>query len=228
MTSVLTLKNIQQRFTQGGAVIDVLTGVDLEILQGQCAALVGPSGSGKSTLLHIAGLLEQPSAGTITINGHDIKKANDSVRTKLRRHEIGFIYQFHHLLPEFTALENVMMPQLTAGVKKAAAKERAVYLLNQVGLGNRLSHMPGQLSGGEQQRVSIARAFANNPALILADEPTGNLDTYTADKVFDVFMKTIRDEKKAALMVTHNPSLAKKADRAYKIDKGRLARWTGR
>ncbi|HEY1097224.1 MAG TPA: ABC transporter ATP-binding protein [Alphaproteobacteria bacterium] len=195
-------------------------GVSLDVKPGEIIALIGRSGAGKSTLLHMMGLLDRPEEGVVTINGKDTSRISEQERTLMRRDSIGFVYQFHHLLPEFTALENVMMPQLIAGKSKEDAKLRAEELLTQVGLGSRVLHRPQQLSGGEQQRVAIARALANRPALLLADEPTGNLDPFTADAVFDVLLNVVRQQKVGALIATHNPELAKRMDRTLILDKG--------
>ena len=221
---VLALQGIRRRVVQGQAVLDVLQGIDLTLPHGVIAALVGPSGTGKSTLLHIAGLLERPSAGEVVIEGRACQGLGDAERTRLRRERIGFVYQFHHLLPDFTALENVAMPQLIAGRSTAEAKARARELLEHLGLGGRLDHRPARLSGGEQQRVAIARALANRPALILADEPTGNLDPNTADEVFELLLAVVRGTGTAALIATHNPELAARMDATFRLTEGRLAR----
>ena len=220
----LRLAGIRRAFVQGAAQLEVLQGVDLDLGPGTLAALVGPSGAGKSTLLHIAGLLERPSGGEVLIDGKPCGKLGDAERTRLRRERIGFIYQFHHLLPDFSALENVMMPQLIAGVARRPARERALQLLTRLGLADRAQHRPGRLSGGEQQRVAIARALANRPALILADEPTGNLDLRTADEVFNLLLAVVRDSGTAALIATHNPELAARMDMTYRLMDGRLER----
>jgi len=206
--------------------VEVLKDINLQIKTGEIVALVGPSGSGKSTLLHIAGLLDTPTSGMIEIMGQNATKMNDKGRTQLRMKSIGFVYQSHLLLPDFNALENVMMPQLIAGVRENQAKEHAKELLKQVGLSHRLTHRAGQLSGGEQQRVAIARALANNPALLLADEPTGNLDPKTADEVFDTFMKIVRQTGLSALLATHNPELAQKMDRRISVVDGKIQELT--
>jgi lipoprotein-releasing system ATP-binding protein len=221
---VLALQGIHRRFVQGQAVLDVLQGIDLILPHGVIAALVGPSGTGKSTLLHIAGLLERPSAGEVVIEGRACQGLGDAERTRLRRERIGFVYQFHHLLPDFTALENVAMPQLIAGRSTREAQAEAKVLLDRLGLGARLDHRPARLSGGEQQRVAIARALANRPALILADEPTGNLDPHTADEVFALLLAVVRDTGTAALIATHNPELAARMDATFRLTAGRLAR----
>ncbi|MCE9507369.1 MAG: ABC transporter ATP-binding protein [Alphaproteobacteria bacterium] len=214
------MKDVKRSFEQGGHKLEILRGVNLSIERGEIVALLGPSGCGKTTLLQIAGLLEKPNSGEILINGHKVKGKADSIRTGLRRTQIGFIYQFHHLLPDFTALENLLLPQYIAGVNKAAARQRASELLESVGLEKRAEHYPSQLSGGEQQRVAIARALVNNPSLLLADEPTGNLDPKTAEDVFQVMLHTIRRLKIGALVVTHNVELAKRMDRVLQLKDG--------
>ncbi len=219
---VLELVDLRRSFRQGEAVLDVLRGVDLTLEAGVLAALVGPSGSGKSTLLHIAGLLEPPSGGEVRIDGRNCSRLGDRERTRLRRERIGFVYQFHHLLTDFSALENVAIPQLLHGRPPQEARQRARLLLEQLGLGARLSHRPGKLSGGEQQRVAIARALANRPALLLADEPTGNLDPHTAGDVFELLLRTVRSSGTAALIATHNSELAGRMDRIYRLHEGRL------
>jgi lipoprotein-releasing system ATP-binding protein len=222
-SAILTLKGIRRRFVQGAAVLDVLQGIDLMLPAGTIAALVGPSGTGKSTLLHIAGLLERPTAGEVAIDGRACNGLGDAERTRLRRERIGFVYQFHHLLPDFTALENVLMPQLIAGRGRREARATAEQLLARLGLAARLDHRPAKLSGGEQQRVAIARALVNSPGLVLADEPTGNLDPHTADEVFAVLLELVRDTGTAALIATHNPELAARMDVTYRLTEGRLA-----
>ena len=214
---VLKLENIGRTFTQGQKKLLVLDSVALDIRPGEIVALLGPSGSGKSTLLQIAGLLEPPTTGTVRIADIDCSKARDGKRTEVRRDKIGFVYQFHHLLPEFSALENVMMPNLIAGISKAQAKQKATELLEKMGLKDRLSHRPAKLSGGEQQRVAIARALANDPVLLLADEPTGNLDEQTAEIVFKQFLDAVRDRQVAALVATHNTDLARRMDRIVQV-----------
>ncbi len=220
---ILSLRGIRRRFVQGQVALDVLQGIDLDLDAGTIAALVGPSGTGKSTLLHVAGLLERPSGGEVSIDGRACSALGDAERTRLRRERIGFVYQFHHLLPDFTAQENVAMPQLIAGRSHADAGRRAVTLLERLGLGARLTHRPARLSGGEQQRVAIARALANAPGLILADEPTGNLDPHTAEEVFAVMLEVVRATGTAALIATHNPELAARMDRTYRLAEGQLA-----
>jgi lipoprotein-releasing system ATP-binding protein len=222
MTAAVALKNIVHSYPQGAAKIEVLRGASLEILPGEIVALVGPSGSGKSTLLHIAGLLERPVSGEVAIEGVDCGALSDDRRTAIRRQRLGFVYQFHHLLPEFSALENVVLPQMIAGVSRKQAAERAAELLAMVGLKDRTVHRPAQLSGGEQQRVAIVRAIANKPSVLLADEPTGNLDLHTADTVFGEILDLVRGTGIAALVATHNPELAARMDRTLRLDDGRV------
>lgn len=222
MNNALKLTHICRTFGKNNTKVEVLKDVNLQIKTGEIVALVGPSGSGKSTLLHIAGLLDAPTSGTIEITGQNATKMDDAGRTRLRMKTIGFVYQSHLLLPDFNALENVMMPQLIAGVRETQAKEHAKELLKQVGLSHRLTHRAGQLSGGEQQRVAIARALANNPTLLLADEPTGNLDPKTADEVFDTFVQIVRQTGLSALLATHNPELAQKMDRRITVVDGKI------
>ena len=219
---VLELKNIKRHFGKGETKTEVLKGIDLKINAGEIVALVGPSGSGKSTLLQIAGLLDTPSDGTIYVAGENASKASDKKRTSLRQNYMGFVYQAHLLLPDFSALENVMMPMLLAGVKEKEAKECAEKLLDMVGLSHRLTHRSGQLSGGEQQRVAIARSLANNPKLLLADEPTGNLDPKTAETVFQMLLDVVRQTGLSALIATHNPELAARMDRRITVEDGIL------
>lgn len=214
---VLQLKNISKTYPSGEGKLDVLRGFNLEVKAGEIVALVGPSGCGKTTLLQIAGLLDSPDAGEVFINGEDATEANDAKRTALRLKHLGFVYQFHHLLPEFSALENVYLPQLIAGSRLQVAKDRAKELLESFGLGERIHHRPAQLSGGEQQRVAIARALANNPKLLLADEPTGNLDPENASKVFAQFIQYAKKTGLAVLFVTHNADLAAQADRKIEL-----------
>jgi len=202
--------------------VNVLRGVDLEIKAGQVAALIAPSGAGKSTLLHIAGLLDQQDAGTVSVCGQDLSGATDRRRTRTRRNDIGFVYQFHHLLPEFTALENVILPQMANGVSKSDAAKRAQALLETVGVGNRADHRPAALSGGEQQRVAFCRALANSPKLLLADEPTGNLDPETSEVVFEALIKVVRETGLAVLIATHNMELAARMDVRYRLENGLL------
>ena len=219
---VVELKRLTRSFEQGGERIDVLRGVDLAIRPGEIVALLGPSGSGKSTLLQAVGLLEGGFGGEILIAGHSAEKSNSHARTVLRREHLGFIYQFHHLMPDFNALENVVLPQLVADRPRAEAEARAEELLVALGLGHRLDHRPSQLSGGEQQRVAVARGLANKPDLVLADEPTGNLDEATADRVLGEFLSLVRGEGSAALIATHNERLAQKMDRVVRLHEGVL------
>jgi len=223
---VLRLEGIRRQFRQGPEILEILKGIDLALPPGQLTALVGPSGSGKSTILHISGLLERPTAGEVHLDGKPCSRLGDAERTALRRGRIGFVYQFHHLLGDFTALENVMMPRLLAGAGRRAARERARELLERLGLDHRLTHRPARLSGGEQQRVAIARALANDPALILADEPTGNLDPHTADQVFELLLEITRETATAALIATHNADLAARMHVTYTLDDGHLAPFT--
>jgi len=218
----LELKGITRHFRQGDEMIEVLRGINLQIVPGEIVALVGPSGAGKTTLLQIAGLLELPSSGTVIMNGENCYQLTDAQRTSLRREFAGFVYQFHYLFQEFSALENVMLPQLVAGCTKHRAKERAEHLLAKMNLSHRLHHQPKKLSGGEQQRVAIARAIANAPKILLADEPTGNLDTVTADIVFKEMVKLVRDTGLSALIATHNLDLAAQMDRCVQLVEGRL------
>ncbi|WP_242117432.1 ABC transporter ATP-binding protein [Sphingomonas lacusdianchii] len=220
---VLQTRALQRSFTQGAVTIDVLRGVDLTIAPGEIVALLGPSGSGKSTLLQAVGLLEGGFEGEILVCGEQVAKAGANRRTEVRRDRMGFIYQFHHLLPDFNALENVVLPQLVRGGTRAEANARAEELLTALGLGKRLDHRPSQLSGGEQQRVAVARALANRPALVLADEPTGNLDEATADVVFAEFVRLVRGQGSAALVATHNERLANRMDRVVRLHDGVLA-----
>jgi lipoprotein-releasing system ATP-binding protein len=219
---VLQTSALRRSFTQGGVTLEVLRGVDLMIQPGEIVALLGPSGSGKSTLLQAVGLLEGGFEGSIRLSGREAADLDDDGRTELRRDLLGFVYQFHHLLPEFNALENVVLPQLVRGAEVAVATERAEQLLTGLGLGSRLSHRPAKLSGGEQQRVAVARALANRPPLVLADEPTGNLDEATADRVFAEFLNLVRGEGSAALVATHNERLASRMDRVVRLQEGRL------
>ncbi len=219
---LLRLENLRRTYKTEGGELTILNGASLTLQRGEIVALVAPSGSGKSTLLHLAGLLEKPDDGAVIINGHNAAALNDTARTDIRLKTIGIVYQFHHLLPEFTALENIALPQMIAGKSKKAAEARALQLLEKLGLGPRKNHLPGKLSGGEQQRVAIARALANAPALLLADEPTGNLDVATADKVFKELLQIVRSENVAALIATHNPDLASRMDRQLTLRDGRL------
>jgi lipoprotein-releasing system ATP-binding protein len=219
---VLELKGVERVYNQAEECLDVLKGVDLAIHKGEMVALVGPSGAGKSTLLHVAGLLEFPDAGDVLLEGASCAKLSDDARTGLRRTKIGFIYQFHHLLPEFSALENVMIPQMVEGRGRSQAKASASALIESVGLTTRATHRPAKLSGGEQQRVAIARALANFPAILLADEPTGNLDTHTADAVFGLLETIVRQSGLGALVATHNLDLANRMDRILRLENGKL------
>jgi len=218
----LHLQDLRRAYAQGSRVIEVLTGATASLYPGEAVALLGPSGAGKSTLLQIAGLLERPDAGAVVIDGVDCVKLGDSERTRMRRAEIGFIYQFHHLLPEFSALENIVLPQLILGLSRREAEDRAKQLLHSLGLDERGDHRPAQLSGGEQQRVAIARAVANGPRLLLADEPTGNLDPHTAERVFEQLLSLVRQSGVAALIATHNLELAARMDRTLLLMDGIL------
>jgi lipoprotein-releasing system ATP-binding protein len=223
MSETLRLAGVSKVYNPGTAgEVVVLEGVDLALAPGEAVALVAPSGAGKSTLLHIAGLLDAPSAGEVTVAGEAAGRLGDAARTRIRRDKVGFVYQFHHLLPEFSALENVAMPQRAAGVEVKAAGARARDLLERVGLGHRLGHRPAELSGGEQQRVAIVRALANAPVLLLADEPTGNLDPETSERVFGVLVELVRGAGLAALIATHNLELARRMDRVLRLDHGRV------
>jgi lipoprotein-releasing system ATP-binding protein len=218
--AVLHLSGIRKSYRKGE--IAVLRGVDLTLQPGEVVALVAPSGAGKSTLLHIAGLLDTPDTGEVALNGRSMTGLDDRTRTTARRREVGFVYQFHHLLPEFSATENLVLPQLADGVSRRAAEVRAAELLDQMGLAARAGHRPAALSGGEQQRVAIARALANAPRLLLADEPTGNLDPETSDRVFDALMRLVRETGLAALIATHNHALAARMDRVLRLEQGLL------
>ncbi len=219
---VLQLSGVTRSFEQGGVTIDVLRGVDMAIEAGEIVALLGPSGSGKSTLLQAVGLLEGGFGGEIAIAGHRAEKSDAQARTALRRDHLGFVYQFHHLLPDFDARENVVLPQLVAGVPRPEAEARAEQLLCALGLEHRLDHRPSKLSGGEQQRVAVARGLANRPKLVLADEPTGNLDEATSDRVLAQFLELVRGEGSAALIATHNERLASRMDRVVRLHDGVL------
>ncbi|WP_171167171.1 ABC transporter ATP-binding protein [Ruegeria sp. HKCCA0370] len=219
----LRLKGLTKTYLKGKpGEVQVLRGVDLDLRAGEAVAMVAPSGAGKSTLLHIAGLLDMPDEGTVEIGGQNVSGEGDRTRTALRRQDVGFVYQFHHLLPEFTALENITLPQLANGVPDKAAQARALDLLDRVGVAARASHRPAALSGGEQQRVAFCRALANAPRVLLADEPTGNLDPETSDQVFDTLMKLVRDEGLSALIATHNLDLAARMDRMVRLEGGAL------
>jgi lipoprotein-releasing system ATP-binding protein len=221
-SAALRLSGIVRTFEQAGERLEVLRGASCEVKVGELVALVGPSGAGKSTLLHVAGLLERPNAGRVEIAGTEASGLDDAGRTALRRKTVGFVYQFHRLLPEFNALENVVIPQMIAGAARSQAAERAHALLDRVGLASRATHRPGKLSGGEQQRVAIARALANAPALLLADEPTGNLDPKTAEGVFGVLRELIAETGLGALIATHNLDLARRMDRVIELNDGLL------
>ncbi|MBS0222450.1 MAG: ABC transporter ATP-binding protein [Proteobacteria bacterium] len=220
---LLSLRDVVRTFSQGDRRLEVLRGVSLDLRPGEIVALVGQSGSGKSTLLHIAGLLERPDAGDVIVDGRSAQALSDGPRTALRRKFLGFVYQYHHLLPEFSALENVMLPQMLNGLSRSQARLRAGELLAMVQLKDRVDHRPGRLSGGEQQRVAIARAVANAPRVLLADEPTGNLDSGTAETVFRQLLSLVRETGMAALIATHNPELAARMDRTVRLKDGTLA-----
>jgi lipoprotein-releasing system ATP-binding protein len=221
--SPLSLQGIRRTFIQGERRLEVLHGVSLDLRPGEIVALVGQSGSGKSTLLHIAGLLERPDEGDVVVDGRSAGKLGDRERTALRREFLGFVYQYHHLLPEFSAIENVILPQMLNGVARGSARKRAEELLTMVGLRERLDHRPGRLSGGEQQRVAIARAVANAPRVLLADEPTGNLDSTTSETVFQQLLALVQETGMAALIATHNHELAARMDRTLTLRDGVLA-----
>ncbi|PCK00103.1 MAG: ABC transporter [Zetaproteobacteria bacterium] len=220
--TLLTVRGINKEFSQGTNKLEILKNVDLRLHSGEIVALIGPSGSGKSTLLQILGLLDSPTSGQIFIGDRDISRLSDRQRTKLRNGHIGFVYQFHHLLPEFSALENVALPQIIAGIKQKEAEEKAADLLEQLGLDHRLKHRPATLSGGEQQRVAIARALINDPYLLFADEPTGNLDPETSGEVFEILLKQVRNRGIGALIATHNMELASEMDRILEVKSGRV------
>ena len=222
LIAVLDLVELRRTFHQGQRAIHVLDGANARLMPGQAVALVGPSGAGKSTLLHIAGLLETPDSGQVLVNGRDCSKMDDDARTRVRRGEMGFVYQFHQLLPEFSAVENVMIPQLIQGKAERVARVRATELLSGLGLAERLEHRPAELSGGEQQRTAIARALANAPQLLLADEPTGNLDPQTSEHVFGEFVGLIERTGVAALIATHNMDLARRMHRVLRMQGGQL------
>ena len=220
--AALHLQDIVKTFRQGGRALHILNGISAEVRPGELVGLVGPSGAGKSTLLHIAGLLERADSGEVVIERRAASKLDDGARTALRRSTIGFVYQYHHLLPEFSALENIALPQMIAGVPGKEAAARARELLERVGLAERAEHRPARLSGGEQQRVAIARGLANRPAILLADEPTGNLDPHTAEGVFDLLVGLVRTAGLAGLIATHNPELAKRMDRVLHLEDGHV------
>ena len=223
MNNVVELIDVRRKFVQGDVTIQVLRGVDLVVGKGELVALLGPSGSGKSTMLQAVGLLERGFSGSIKLDGEEVSSAGVDRQTEIRRQKLGFVYQFHHLLPDFDALENVVLPQLIADATPEDAVERATHLLTQLGLSERLHHRPSKLSGGEQQRVAVARALANRPKLVLADEPTGNLDEHTADIVLGEFMALVREQGSSAIVATHNERLAAKMDRVVRLKDGRLA-----
>jgi lipoprotein-releasing system ATP-binding protein len=223
MNNVVKLIDVRRKFVQGDVTIQVLRGVDLVVGKGELVALLGPSGSGKSTMLQAVGLLEGGFSGSIKLDGEEVSSAGVDIQTEIRRQKLGFVYQFHHLLPDFDALENVVLPQLIADATLEDAVERATHLLTQLGLSERLHHRPSKLSGGEQQRVAVARALANRPKLVLADEPTGNLDEHTADIVLGEFMALVREQGSSAIVATHNERLAAKMDRVVRLQDGRLA-----
>ena len=224
---VLSLRDLRRSYPSGDRVLEVLKGADLDVHSGEIVGLIGPSGSGKSSLLHAAGLLERPTGGAVVIDGVDCSKMREAPRTRLRLRAIGFVYQFHHLLAEFTALDNVALPQMILGRTRRQSQDRAEELLTRLGLGERMHHQPAQLSGGEQQRVAIARALANQPRLILADEPTGNLDPATSGSVFQSLFDLVRLQGVAALIATHNMELAGYMDRVFALKDGHLERWEG-
>lgn len=223
MNKIVELIDVRRKFEQGDVTIEVLRGIDLTVGEGELVALLGPSGSGKSTLLQAVGLLEGGFSGSIKLDGEEVSEASIDRQTEIRRQKLGFVYQFHHLLPDFDALENVVLPQLIADATPKDANERATHLLTKLGLAERLHHRPSKLSGGEQQRVAVARALANRPKLVLADEPTGNLDEHTADLVLGEFMALVRSEGSAAIVATHNERLAAKMDRVFRLHDGVLA-----
>jgi lipoprotein-releasing system ATP-binding protein len=223
MNNIVELIDVRRKFVQGDVTIEVLRGVDLVVGKGELVALLGPSGSGKSTMLQAVGLLEGGFSGSIKLDGEEVSSAGVDRQTEIRRQKLGFVYQFHHLLPDFDALENVVLPQLIADATPEDAVQRATHLLTQLGLAERLQHRPSKLSGGEQQRVAVARALANRPKLVLADEPTGNLDEHTADIVLGEFMALVREQGSSAIVATHNERLAAKMDRVVRLKDGRLA-----
>ncbi|MEQ8559516.1 MAG: ABC transporter ATP-binding protein [Henriciella sp.] len=224
---VLELRGIVREYSSGPNMLKVLEGADLVLNRGELVGLVGPSGSGKSTLLHTAGLLERAEGGEVLLDGESVLHLSDRVRTRLRREKLGFVYQFHHLLPEFDARDNVAMPLMVNGVKRRQARQKADELLAEMGLSDRADHQPGQLSGGEQQRVAIARALVNDPKLVIADEPTGNLDPTTTDRVFASLIRIARSEGAAVLVATHNMALTQHMDRVLTLEDGKLTTFTG-
>lgn len=227
MVAVLELRDIVREYKSEGGVLRVLEGANLTLNPGELVGLIGPSGSGKSTLLHTAGLLEKPEGGQVFLEGEDCLSLNDSGRTRLRREKLGFVYQFHHLLPEFNARDNVAMPLMVGGMSKRKAREKADALLAEMGLSERLKHQPGQMSGGEQQRVAIARALVNDPRLVIADEPTGNLDPATTERVFESLIRMARSEGAAVLVATHNMALTQHMDRVLTLSGGKLTDFVG-
>ncbi len=220
--AVLKLVDITRTYRQGTSTLEIFREASMDLGSGELVGLVGPSGAGKSSLLHIAGLLEAPDSGDVIIAGNNCSRLSETQRTRIRRDDVGFVYQFHHLLPEFSALENVAMPQIISGADREMAEEKASHVLASLGLGNRLSHRPAELSGGEQQRVAIGRALANSPSLLLADEPTGNLDPKTAGQVYAELIALVRDQNLTALIATHNMDLAESMDRVIRLEDGRL------
>ena len=222
MTAVLELRGVVRQYESEGGVLRVLEGADLTLNQGELVGLIGPSGSGKSTLLHTAGLLEKPEGGEVYLEGENCMALNDAGRTRLRREKLGFVYQFHHLLPEFNARDNVALPLMVGGMKRRKAREKAEALLAEMGLSERLKHQPGQMSGGEQQRVAIARALVNDPRLVIADEPTGNLDPATTERVFESLIRMARSEGAAVVGATHNMALTRHMDRVLTLRDGKL------
>ena len=222
MTAVLELRDIVRQYKSEGGVLRVLEGANLPLNPGELVGLIGPSGSGKSTLLHTAGLLEKPEGGEVFLEGENCMSLNDAGRTRLRREKLGFVYQFHHLLPEFNARDNVAMPLMVGGLTRRKAREKADILLAEMGLSERLKHQPGQMSGGEQQRVAIARALVNDPRLVIADEPTGNLDPATTERVFESLIRMARSEGAAVLVATHNMALTRHMDRVLTLQDGKL------
>ncbi|GAB5453823.1 MAG: ABC transporter ATP-binding protein [Henriciella sp.] len=222
MTAVLELRGVVRQYKSEGGNLRVLEGADLTLNQGELVGLIGPSGSGKSTLLHTAGLLEKPEGGEVYLEGENCMTLNDAGRTRLRREKLGFVYQFHHLLPEFNARDNVAMPLMVGGMTRRKAREKAEILLAEMGLSERLKHQPGQMSGGEQQRVAIARALVNDPRLVIADEPTGNLDPATTERVFESLIRMARSEGAAVLVATHNMALTRHMDRVLTLKDGKL------
>ncbi|MEM7460033.1 MAG: ABC transporter ATP-binding protein [Pseudomonadota bacterium] len=227
MTAVLELRNIVREYKSEAGVLKVLEGANLVLNPGELVGLIGPSGSGKSTLLHTAGLLEKPEAGQVFLEGEDCLSLNDAGRTRLRREKLGFVYQFHHLLPEFNARDNVAMPLMVGGLPRSKAREKADLILADMGLSERLKHQPGQMSGGEQQRVAIARALVNDPRLVIADEPTGNLDPATTERVFESLIRMARGEGAAVLVATHNMALTQHMDRVLTLRDGKLTDFHG-